>query len=494
MSLRAYEQLVQRLHRLSALGESAALLQWDQETYMPRGGTEARVLQLSTLSALAHETFTAPETGRLLAQAEKEEGDEKHRALLREVRFSFDRATKVSTDLVERMSRATSRALPIWTEARAKSDFQAFRPILEEIVDLKRQYAAAIDPGAAPYEVLFRDYEPWIGLAETRRNLAELREGLKPLIRRAASAPKAPDAFAGRWPADKQQQFSLAVLRELGYDFDRGRLDVSAHPFSTGNVYDTRITTRYNEEDPLGALLGTIHEFGHSLYTQGLPREDFGTPLGDARDMAVHESQSRLWENHVGRSRAFWERWLAPMQEAFPGNLKGVTPEDAWRAANVVQPSLVRVEADELTYHMHIALRFEVEEAIVSGAAQVREIPRLWNDRMESYLGVRPPNDKLGCLQDIHWAHGSFGYFPTYSLGSMLSAQLFAAFEKEQGPAAPAIREGRYAPLRDWLRERVHRHGKRYRTGELVERATGKPLSPADFLGYANAKFGALWA
>jgi carboxypeptidase Taq len=395
---------------------------------------------------------------------------------------------------VERTSRATSRALSVWTQARAKSDFAAFRPILEEIVDLKRQYAAAIDPDAKPYEVLFRDYEPWVGLDETRRNLAQLRDGLKPLIKRAASAPKAPDAFAGRWPADAQQRFSLDVLRELGYDFQRGRLDVSAHPFSTGNVHDTRITTRYDEQHPLGALLGTIHEFGHSLYTQGLPREDFGTPLGDARDMAVHESQSRLWENHVGRSRAFWERWVGPMREAFPGNLKGVSAEDAWRAANVVEPSYVRVEADELTYHMHIALRFEVEEAVIGGAAQVKEIPHLWNDRMESDLGIRPPNDKLGCLQDIHWSHGSFGYFPTYSLGSMLSAQLFATFEREHGPAAPAIREGRHGPLRDWLREKVHRHGKRYKTDELVQRATGKPLGAEDFLAYAGRKYGELWA
>lgn len=491
---RAYDDLVRRLLRISALRESSALLQWDQETHMPPGGTEARALQLSGLSAFAHELFTAPELGRALAQAEKEETDEKHRALLREVRFAHERATRVPTELVESMSRATSRALSSWTHARAKSDFAAFRPILEEIVQLQRQYAAAIDPDVPPYEVLFKDYEPWIGLDETRRNLAQLRDGLKPLIRRAADAPRPKDVFEGRWPKAQQMAFNVRVLEALGYDFQRGRLDVSAHPFSTGNVHDTRITTRYDESHPLGALLGVIHEFGHSLYTQGLPKEDFGTPLGDARDMAVHESQSRLWENHVGRSRGFWEHWLKPMQDAFPGQLAGATPEDAWRAANIVEPSFIRTEADELTYHMHIALRFEVEEALIAGKANVAEVPALWNERMQAYLGITPPDDAHGCLQDIHWSHGSFGYFPTYSLGSMLSAQLFAAFEKQHGPAAPAIRSGDCAPLRGWLRENVHRHGKRYKTNDLIERATGAPLTPKPFLAYANAKYGELWA
>ncbi|MEA3198867.1 MAG: carboxypeptidase Taq [Thermoplasmata archaeon] len=490
----AYDDLVHRLHRLSGLGESAALLQWDMETYMPPGGAEARAMQLATLSALSHEMFTSPELGRALAIAEKEETDPKHRALLREVRFAYDRATKVSTDLVEKMSHATARALPIWTKARQASDFAAFRPVLEEIVDLKRQYAAAIDASAPAYEVLFRDYEPWVSLDETRRNLARLRDGLKPLIQKAARQPRPRDVFQGKWPQADQAAFSVAVLRELGYDFERGRLDISAHPFSTGNVFDSRITTRYDEQSPLGALLGTIHEFGHSLYTQGLPREGHGTPLGEARDMAVHESQSRLWENHVGRSRAFWERWIGPMQKAFPHNLKGATAEDAWRAVNVVEPSFIRTEADELTYHMHVTLRFEIEEAVIAGKAQVRDVPAMWNERMQSYLGVTPPDDRQGCLQDIHWSHGSFGYFPTYSLGSILSAQLFAAFERERGPAAPSIRAGEHAPLRAWLREKVHRHGKRYETGELVERATGKALAPDDFLAYARTKYGELWS
>ena len=279
------------------------------------------------------------------------------------------------------------------------------------------------------------------------------------------------------------------VVAMLGYDFERGRLDVSPHPFSSGNPYDARITTRFEPRSPLPGLLAAIHEAGHAMYMLGLPKEWFGTPLGDARDLVVHESQSRLWENHVGRSLPFWEQVLPMVREEFPGALAGVTVDQAWRAVNHVQPSLIRVYADELTYHMHVALRFEIEEALVSGQLRMSEVPSAWNDLMEKYLGIRPKNDAEGCLQDMHWSTGSFGYFPTYSLGSMLSAQLHAAFQR-QTRASPTD----YAALQAWLVEHVHKHGKRYKTMDLIERATGSTLTPEPFLAYAKDKYARVWA
>ncbi len=457
---------------------------------MPAGGTVARAAELGTLSAVAHEFFTDENVGRFLAEAEREETDDVHRALLRETRHAYDRATCVPTSLVERFSRATSAALPLWVKARAAKDFGLFAPSLQEILELRREYAAAIDPHASPYAVVFEDYEPWIPLETARTNIAQLRDGLKPIIAKAVKrAEGAPNPFAGSWSVENQHVLGRRVLAALGYDLNHGRLDLSAHPFSTGNVYDARVTTRYHENDVLSGLLSTIHEFGHSFYTLGLPKEHFGTPLGDARDLSVHESQSRLWENHVGRSLPFLEFIAPAFDEAFPGRFAGISVPDAWRAANRVKPSFIRVEADELTYHMHIAVRFEVEEAAMSGAIETKEIASFWNEKMESYLGITPPDDSQGCLQDIHWSHGSFGYFPTYSLGSMLAAQLWESFERENGDYTDAIRRGDFTALRAWLRDRIHRHGKLYKTTELIERATGSKLAPDAFIRYADAKF-----
>lgn len=485
----AYEQLVQRLERLSALHQAMGHLEWDQHTYMPSGGVPARSQEMSVLSALSHEMFTAPETGRLLAEAERTETGEERRAVLRETRWAYDRATLVPQELVERMARAGAEAFPVWAEARAKSDFALFRPHLETLVGLRKKYAEHIDKDAPVYEVLFNDYEPWVTLAETRRNLSGLREGLRPLIAKAAERAAPPPAvFEGGWPVDNQLAFANQVIGMLGYEFEHGRLDVSPHPFSTGNPYDARITTRFDPKSPVTGLLAAIHETGHSLYTQGLPKETVGTPLSEARDLVVHESQSRLWENHVARSLPFWQQVLPVMRERF-GAPRDATPEDAWRAVNHVAPTLIRVDADELTYHMHVALRFEIEESIFSGATPVRDVPAVWNDLMEKYLGVRPPDDARGCLQDMHWSGGAFGYFPTYSLGSMLSAQLHRAY-RSQSDAGPTD----YKALRDWLRENVHRHGKRYKTGELIERATGAPLTPEPFLAYAREKYSRVWS
>lgn len=492
----AYDDLVARLQRISAINQAAKLLQWDQETYMPSGATESRAISLGALSGVTHEMFTHETTGNLLKDAEKNETDEKRRALLRETRVDYDRSTRVPTSLVEELTKVRSRALDAWKHARKDSDWKKFQPHLASIVELRRKYAAHINPDKPAYEVLFQDYEPWIPLSDARANLAALRQGLMPLVKEAASAPQATsNALAGPWEKERQATLNTRVLHAIGYDFAHGRLDESAHPFTEGNAYDARITTRYDEGDLLAGLLGTIHEAGHAMYEQGLPKEDFGTPLGEARDLVVHESQSRLWENHVGRSKAFWTWALPQLRTHFEGRpVSGVTPDDAWIAANRVRPSFIRVEADELTYHMHIALRFEIEEEIIGGKLDLADVPAVWNERMEKYLGITPSNDAQGCLQDVHWSLAAIGYFPTYSLGSMLAAQLFDTYERAHADVQADIERGDFAPLLSWLRETVHVHGKRYTTPDLVARATGKPLSPDALLAYAGKKFRAVWA
>ena len=482
----AYAELLARVRRMSALRDAAEILHWDQQVVMPPAGTEARAAQLAAMSASMHELLVAPETGRLLAESEKEETDEAARAVLRELRWAYDRDTRVPMALVEEISLAQARGYEAWVGARAKSDFAKFAPHLATLLDLKRRYAEHAAPEVPAYEALFQDYEPWIPLADARRNLTELRAGLKPLVEKAAKQPAREDAFAGGWPRAAQEALCRRVVEMLGYDFARGRLDVSPHPFSAGGAHDARITTRYEDATPVPSLLGAVHEAGHALYMQGLPAEHMGTPLGDARDLVVHESQSRLYENHVGRSLGFWERVVPMLRETF-GHAPA-SPEDAWREVNRVEPSLIRVEADEITYHMHVALRLELEEGLISGNLPVAELPHRWNEAMRRDLGLTPPDDAHGVLQDMHWSTGSFGYFPTYSLGSMLSAQLMEAYERGGQRAQD------YPGLLAWLRANVHAHGKRYKTGELVERATGRALSPEAFLRYASAKYARVWA
>ncbi|HWH08099.1 MAG TPA: carboxypeptidase M32, partial [Candidatus Thermoplasmatota archaeon] len=336
----AYARLVERLERMNALRDAAEMLAWDQQTMMPPGGTPARAAQMAALGATIHDLLASPETGRLLQEAEREETDPDRVAVLRETRFAYDRATLVPGDLVQATAAAQAKGFEAWADARRRSDYKAFQPHLARLLDLRRQYAQHVAPDAPPYEALFQDYEPWVPLAEARGNLARLREGLRPLIAKArARDAKAPTTFDGDWPVEKQAELCRRAVAMLGYDFQRGRLDVSPHPFSAGGAHDARITTRYDPSNPLSALLGAIHEAGHAMYMQGLPTEHAGTPLGEARDLVVHESQSRLWENNVGRSLPFWRKTLPLVREVFPGTLAHATPEDAWRAASHVEPS-----------------------------------------------------------------------------------------------------------------------------------------------------------
>jgi carboxypeptidase Taq len=484
----AYDRLVSKYERISALQSAGGVLSWDQQVMMPEGGTPARSKQLSALSAVTHEMLTESETADLV---------DEQAAVFREIERDYERAAAVPTDLVQRMSEASSEALPQWEQAKAEDDFEQFAPALERHVELQREYAAAIDPDRDPYEVLFENYEPCLPLEQAEEILENLKETLVPMIDeiRDSDADVTTDALSRHAPydADKQEALSRDALDVVGYDWERGRLDVSSHPFTSGNQFDCRVTTRYDEEDPIGGLMATIHEYGHAQYNLGLPQDEWGNPLGESRDLSVHESQSRLWENHVGRSEAFWENFFPTFQEQFEKS-SDVRAREAFESANqVYEDNLIRVEADELTYHLHIVIRFEIERALISGDLAVEDVPETWNDKYEEYLGIRPDTDAEGCLQDIHWSHGSFGYFPTYSLGSVMAAQLWAAFEDEHPDAYDDVREGDFSALQSWLGENVHDHGARYETNELVVEATGEDFAADAFVDYVTEKYGALY-
>jgi carboxypeptidase Taq len=504
-----YEAFVDHVTRMTNVQNAAGILNWDQQVMMPDAGTPARSQQTSALSALHHELLTDEDLGDYLDTLEGTDLEPQQDAIVREVRREYERATRVPGDLVEEISETTSNALPTWKEAKAEDDFEAFAPTLEHILDLKREYAEHIDPDRDPYEVLFEDYEPYLGLETAERVLERLRDELVPLIDDIDDSDVSlANPFEGTYDEDDQEALVRDALDTLGYDWDRGRLDTAPHPFSMGTQFDARVTTRFKPDDPLDALGSTIHEFGHATYTLGLPQDHYGTPLGQSRDLSVHESQSRLWENHVGRSRPFWDLFAPHVEDYLDVS---ASPQAYYEAANQIYPeNLIRVEADELTYHLHIILRFEIERDLIAGDLDVEEVPQVWNDKMEEYLGVRPDTDSEGCLQDIHWTHGSFGYFPTYSLGSVLAAQLFAAAEEDLGGEARSasedvsggeprtdldddIRNGEFDRLHDWLTENVHSHGCRYMTDDLIEEATGESFTADYFLEYVHEKFGDLY-
>ncbi|WP_232687260.1 carboxypeptidase M32 [Halobacterium zhouii] len=490
----AYENLLEHYEQISSVNDANGILSWDQEVMMPEGGTPARSKQKSALSSLSHDLLTEEQVGEWLDELEDADLTDEQAAVVREIRRDYERAAEVPNDLVAEISEKTSEALPKWKQAREEDDFSVFAPILEELVELKREYAAHIDDEADPYAVLFADYEPYLDLETAERVLSRLREELVPLIEDIRESDvELADPFDGEFDVDTQEELARDTLDTLGYDWEHGRVDTAPHPFSSGTQFDARVTTRFKEDDPVDALMSTIHEFGHARYTLGLPREQYGSPLGESRDLTVHESQSRLWENHVGRSEVFWEKFLPAMKERF-SQVEDATPREGFEAANeVYDDNLIRVEADELTYHMHIVVRFEIERALIEGDLDVEDVPEAWNDKYEEYLGVRPDTDAEGCLQDIHWSHGSFGYFPTYSLGSVLAAQIYDALEEDVGDVEAKVRKGNFDVIADWLEEHIHQHGARYTTPELVEEATGEAYNADHFLDHVTEKYTELY-
>jgi carboxypeptidase Taq len=499
-----WEDFAIRAGELKDLAGVVSVLTWDQETMMPPRGVAARAEHLATMQGLIHQRLAAPELGEALeAVAADPSLDEQRRAMVRVQRAERDRALALPAALVMELARAQSRAVEAWKGARERSDYPSFAPHLERLLALRREMARCwlplLDrgaPGASsePYDALLEGYEPGMRVARLEpmlRRLANFLAGAVPVLAQR-SRPR-PAFLSRRFDAERQWRFTLGVLDALGFDREAGRQDRSVHPFCMGiDPGDVRVTTRIFEELPFSAVFSTVHEAGHALYEQGLPEELRRTPVCAAPSMGLHESQSRLWENMVARSLPFWEAFLPRLAAEFPSELEGVSPEEVHRAVNRVERSLVRVEADEVTYNLHIVLRFDLELALLRGALPVADLPAAWDDRMERDLGVRPPSDAQGVLQDIHWAWGELGYFPTYAIGNLYAAALLAEVRRALPHLDRDLRAAQFGPLREWLREKVHRHGRVHEAEELVRRATGAGLDEGPFIAYLREKYGAM--
>ncbi|HEX8820002.1 MAG TPA: carboxypeptidase M32 [Archangium sp.] len=491
-----FDALLVRMQELRDLGGLIGLATWDQETYLPPKAAESRAFQLSTVQGIHHERLVDPRLGELLAWAvDNKSLTDDQRAMARVLTHERDRAAKVPKRLVQALAEGQSRGLMAWREARKQNRFAPFKPALEHMLSLRREQADAYGHGGERYDGLLEGFEPGMRVARLTPVLTALRDNLVPLVGALQAAPrKVADLFEGRrFDLDAQWRFTLRLLGDMGFDLEAGRQDKSIHPFSSGqHPTDVRLTTDL-EEGTLTALFSSLHEGGHGLYEQGFSEAHYRTPLANAPSMGLHESQSRMWENLVGRSRAFWTHYYPALREAFPEALAGVDLDTFHAAVNRVTPSLIRVEADEVTYNLHIVLRYELELLLIRDELPLDELPAAWNERMERYLGSPPPDDTRGVLQDIHWAWGEFGYFPTYALGNLYAASLYAAAKRALPTLEEGIARGELKPLRDWLRTHVHAEGHRRPAEELVRTVTGQGLTDRDFLAYLKSKYGALY-
>ncbi len=506
-TLQTLTPLTTRLTEIAHLASAASVLAWDQETYMPTGGGIARADQIATLQTKAHDLFVAPETEGMLSQwvdpatgeTRDQAGDpwdEAARAMLREVWRDFSRAKKLPSEFVTRLSRTSALAQQVWVEARKHNDFPRFLPHLRTLVDLKKEEAGHRGYAVSPYDALLDTYEPGMTVTRLKPLFEAMKTRLVPLLTKILGATITIDDAVLYRPYDtaRQLQFGTLVLTAMGYDFARGRLDLSAHPFTTSfHPTDVRVTTRVFERELPACLFGCIHEGGHGLYDQGLDPQRYGTPLGESLSLGIHESQSRLWENCVGRSRPFWRCFFPMLRQTFPDQLADMDAERFYAAINRVKPSLIRVEADELTYNLHIMLRFEIELDLLEDRARVEDLPGLWRDRMKQYLNVVPDTDADGVLQDVHWSLGAFGYFPTYTLGNLYSVQFFNQAQVDLPNLTAEIEAGHLTVLTKWLNQKIHRWGRTFTTDHLLQRVTGQPLTPEPFLAYLETKFGELY-
>ena len=491
-----YETFMKKVAEMADIGHAEGMLSWDQETYMPPKGAAMRARAQGTLAGLHHERLTAPELVGLVAELKGHELDGDAAVNVREVGRSQDRALKIPKELVVELSQTESLSHEAWIEARQQADFSNFQPWLEKILKLKKEVAERVGYEGTIYNALLDEYEPYARTEEIEPIFAELKEKLVPLVEKIAATGKFPakGVLDQDFPVAEQEQLGRQVLEDLGFDLEAGRLDVAVHPFCSGTSRDdVRLTTRYSADWLPGSLFGTIHEAGHGLYEQGLPADAVGTPAGGSVSLGIHESQSRLWENMVGRGRAFWIHYLPQLKALFPTQLQGVEVDDFYAAVNQVEPSLIRVEADEVTYNLHILLRFELERDLFEGRVEVADLPSVWNERMQQYLGVCPPDDAQGVLQDVHWSFGLMGYFPTYTLGNLYGAQFFHQAQRDLPDLQEQIGRGELLGLKTWLNDRVHNRGSRLRAGELVEEVTGEKLNSVYFTDYLQAKFGALY-
>lgn len=489
--------LVKRAHTLSTVTD---VLGWDEQVNLPPGAAEQRAAQHAVLAEAVHATASEPRIGELLAALEKQRASltSDQAAVVANARRDYDRATKLPAEFVREKAAQGSRGYHAWARAKTADDFASYTPVLEKNLDLAQSEAAYLGKADAPYDYALDKHDPGLTAAAVERLFDELKRDLVPLVREITSSPAAVRARAAAaklrgFPVEGQRVFLREVTEKLGFDYARGRIDVSLHPFCSGTGSDVRMTTRYHEDQPLDALFSSIHETGHGLYEQGLPVEHLGTALGINAGMAVHESQSRLWENQVARSRGFWRHFEPRWRALFPTQTAGVSSDELYLAVNAVEPTLIRVDADEVTYNLHIVLRFEIEKKLFAGELAVRDLPGAWRAASRELIGLEPKDNRTGVLQDVHWSDGAFGYFPSYCLGNMIAAQLWARVRTLRPGVEEEFSRGEFGWLLGWLRENVHTQARRFGTLELVRRVTGEELSPRHLVAYLKERYGALY-
>jgi carboxypeptidase Taq len=491
-----YSAYRHQLAELADVRNALALMQWDQETYMPVKGADFRARQIATLSELAHGMATSDKLGGLLNSLKGEGGlSETERKNITLTATDFEKQKKYSSAFVRKMSEAVSKSFNAWISAKNENRFSLFEKELDELIGLKKEETHIIGFSGHPYDALLDEFEKGCTVNLLDGIFHDLKPRLKEIINLIGQHPQPDDRFlVKRYDKQKQWGFGMKIIRDLGFDFDAGRQDLSAHPFTTSfNRNDVRITTRIQENDFNNMTWSCIHETGHALYEQGLPESEYGLPSGEYASLGIHESQSRLWENHVGRSLGFWKYHYPGLRDLFPESLQSVSLPEFYAGINKVKSSLIRTEADEVTYHFHVMIRYEIEKMLISGDLKTRDIPTCWNEQYQRYLDVSVPGDQQGCLQDVHWSHGSFGYFPTYSLGSFYAAQLFHAAKQDLPGLEHEIEQGNTLGLLGWLRQRIHVYGRTYNSEELCEKATGETLKVQYFLDYLLAKYGNIY-
>ncbi|CUI17037.1 putative Zn-dependent thermostable carboxypeptidase [Candidatus Protochlamydia naegleriophila] len=496
----------QKLHQLGkhtrVLQGISSLLDWDQETYMPQGSSAIRAEQLKTMAGLIHREKTSKKFANALAklidlrtgEVVAKDLTPQQTAAVKEWHRDYVQDTSLPAKFVEDFAKLTSQSIVVWRNAKKSNAFQQFAPFLDKIVSMNRKKADLLGYQEHPYDALIDQFEPDMKTKEVDAVFSKLRDAISPLIKKMAAQPVDDQFLFGKWDQSKQVAFSHKILEAMGYDADKGRVDFSSHPFSSSShPTDSRITTRIHPNSLMSNIFVILHEGGHALYEMGLPQDSYGTPLGDARSLGVHESQSRWWETRIGLSKPFWKHFLPILKEIFKGQLDTITLDQFYRAINKVEPSFIRVEADEVTYPLHVILRFELEKALIEGSISVRDVPAAWNAKMEEYLGIRPENNAEGCLQDIHWAMGAFGYFPTYTLGNLYAAHLFEAFAKQYPDWEDRVAEGKLDFIKQWLHEKIYQHGRRYTTQELLKQATGHAFSADAYVQYLQSKYGKIY-
>ena len=492
----SYEKYKEELQKTADIKYASAVLQWDQETYLPKSGHDARGRQIATLSELAHEKFTRPAFGELLdTLAQNNDLSDRKKRNVQLSLEDFNKSKKLPSAFVRRMSEAVNKSFHAWISARRENNFNLFKEPLQDIIELKKQEADLLGYEKHPYDALMNDYDKGLTTATTDQLFAGLRPQLSALLENIRQKPQPDDFFLHQhFDKGKQWDAGIEILKRMHFNFDAGRQDISEHPFTTNfSSRDVRVTTRVDENDFGNMLWSCIHEGGHALYEQGLPEEEYGMPLGEYCSLSIHESQSRLWENCIGRGKEFWQANFPLLQEVFPQQFNNITIHQFYRGINKVQPSLIRTEADELTYHFHVMIRYEIEKLLIEGSISAADIPAYWNEHYKKYLGVDVPDDLRGCLQDVHWSHGSFGYFATYSIGSLYAAQFFACIKKEQPGLSQMISAGNTLPVWHWLQKNIYPSGRYFSSEELCRHATGEALSSTYFIEYAAEKFSGIY-